>query len=361
MRHQVDVALGERAYRISIEPGVRGRAEAWESCIAGRHVLVVSDTNVAAHYADEVVRALPSRCESALHVFDAGEASKTLDTCAAIYARLAALGASRDATLVALGGGVVGDVAGFVAATWMRGIAFVQVPTSLLAMVDSSVGGKTGVDLAEGKNLVGAFHQPVAVLADVETLATLPRRELVAGCAEVVKYGAIGDARWFGRLADLVDAVLGREPGALVEVVAECCRHKAGIVARDEREAGERALLNFGHTFGHALETASGWRLLHGEAVAIGMVCAARLSARLGLASEGDANLLATLLARYGLPVAIPAELDPDVLLGHMRLDKKALGGRLRLVLWRGIGRAELVADVPAAEVRAALIASLAR
>ena len=361
MSAHVDVALGERGYRIAIEPGVRGRAAAWEACVAGRHVLVVSDTHVAPLYADDVRRALPPRCDAALHVIEAGEASKTLAGCAAIYAKLAALGAGRDATIVALGGGVVGDLAGFAAATWMRGVACVQAPTSLLAMVDSSVGGKTGVDLPDGKNLVGAFHQPVAVLADVETLATLPPRELAAGCAEVVKYGAIGDARFFGRLADLADEVLAGRREALVEVVAESCRRKSAIVARDERESGERALLNFGHTFGHALETASEYRLLHGEAVAIGMVCAARLSARLGLATEGDANVLATLLARYRLPVAIPTELDPDVLLGHMRLDKKALGGRPRLVLWRGIGRAELVADVPADEIRAALIASLAR
>ncbi len=357
----IEVGLGERAYRITLAPGALARRELWDAAIGGRHVLVVTDTNVGPRYADTLRAALPARARVEVASIEAGETHKTLATCAGVYARLAALGASRDATIVALGGGVVGDLAGFVAATWMRGVRYVQVPTTLLAMVDSSVGGKTAVDLPQGKNLVGAFHQPVAVLIDPDTLATLPHRELVAGYAEVVKYAAIGDVAFFGWLADHVDALLAREPAAVARAIETSCRHKAGIVARDERETGERALLNLGHTFGHALETASDYAMLHGEAVAIGMVVAARLSARLGLAAVGDANQLAALLARFGLPVAIPGQLDPDVLLGHMRLDKKAVSGKLRLVLWRGIGRAEIVSDVPDDAIRAALIESLSR
>src|SRR5690606_10468040 len=252
----------------------------------------------------------------------------------------------RDATVLALGGGVIGDLAGFAAACWMRGIDFVQMPTTLLAMVDSSVGGKTGVNLPAGKNLVGAFHQPRAVVADTSTLATLPAREYRAGLAEVVKYGAIGDPAFFAWLERDADALAARAPGAVVRAIAASCRHKAAVVARDEFEQGERALLNFGHTFGHALETADGYRgLLHGEAVAIGMLLAARLSTALGLATAADADRLGALLGRLGLPVAPPAH-DPAELVALMRLDKKNLGGRLRLVLWRGIGRAELVGDV---------------
>ena len=269
---------------------------------------------------------------------------------------LADFGATRDACVFALGGGVVGDLAGFAAACWMRGIDVVQLPTTLLAMVDSSVGGKTAVDLPQGKNLVGAFHQPRAVIADTATLTTLPERELRAGCAEVVKYGALGDATFFGWLEDHVGALLARDARALADAIAHCCEQKAAIVARDETEQGERALLNFGHSFGHALETAGGYgALLHGEAVAIGMCLAARLSAQLGRASAADAERLANLLRRFDLPTALPAGSDAQRLLELMRLDKKNVSGRLRLVLWRGIGRAEIASDVDEAAVRSVL------
>jgi len=238
----------------------------------------------------------------------------------------------------------------------MRGIAFVQVPTTLLSMVDSSVGGKTAVDLPQGKNLVGAFHQPRAVIIDTDTLATLPQRELRAGFAEVIKYGALGDAAFFDWLEQNVDALLARNTSALADAIAHCCAQKAGIVARDETEQGERALLNFGHTFGHALETAAGYGvLLHGEAVAIGMAMAAQLSARLGRAAAADTERLRALLKRFGLPVAPPSGIDAGQLLELMRLDKKNLSGRLRLVLWRGVGDAEVVADVDEAAVRAVI------
>jgi 3-dehydroquinate synthase len=241
----------------------------------------------------------------------------------------------------------------------MRGIDFVQVPTTLLAMVDSSVGGKTGVNLAAGKNLVGAFHQPRAVIIDTATLATLPPREYAAGLAEVVKYGAIGDADFFAWLEANADALNARDADALAMAIAASCRHKAGVVARDERELGERALLNLGHTFGHAIEAVCGYgTVLHGEAVAIGMVLAAELSVRLGRAPEADTERLAALLTRFGLPVATPPGADADALLARMRLDKKNVSGRLRLVLWTAIGKAEVVADVDEAAIRAVLVAA---
>jgi 3-dehydroquinate synthase len=266
------------------------------------------------------------------------------------------MGASRDATIIALGGGVIGDLAGFAAACWMRGIAFVQMPTTLLAMVDSSVGGKTAVDLPQGKNLVGAFHQPRAVVIDTDTLHTLPDRELRSGLAEVVKYGALGDAGFFSWLESNADALLVRDPQTLSTAIESSCAAKAAIVARDETEQGERALLNFGHTFGHALETAAGYgTLLHGEAIAIGMVLAARLSARLRRAGDDDAMRLQALLQRCGLPTTIPAGIDLRRLIELMRLDKKNLSGQMRLILWRTIGKTEIVADVDEAAVREVL------
>ena len=352
---RVAVELGHRAYAIHIGPGAIGEAAAWRDAVRGRHALVVTNPVVGAHYAARVVAALGAR-EVRVHEVPEGEAHKTLAEAGRVFAALAALKASRDATVVALGGGVIGDLAGFAAACWMRGVALVQVPTTLLAMVDSAVGGKTAGDLPEGKNLVGAFHQPRAVVADTDTLATLPTRELRAGLAEVLKYGAIGDPAFLDWLAAHADALLAREPGATTHAIETSCRHKAGIVARDEHESGERALLNFGHTFAHALETATGYEALrHGEAVAIGMVLAARLSAALGLAGAVQARELAAALARFGLPTAPPAGLAPTRLLELMRLDKKAQSGRLRLVLWRGPGRAEVVPDVPEDAILAVL------
>jgi 3-dehydroquinate synthase len=352
---RVEVELGARSYPVTIGAGLLARPDALADAVPGARLLVVTDDIVGPLYARRLAAALPGRRLETVTIA-AGEQSKTLAECAAVFAALAGLGAGRDAAVIALGGGVVGDLAGFAAACWMRGIACVQVPTTLLAMVDSAVGGKTAVNLPEGKNLVGAFHQPAAVIADIDTLATLPTREFAAGMAEVVKYGAIGDAALFDWLDANADALLRHEPAALVHAIATSVRHKAGIVARDEHEAGERALLNFGHTFGHAIETATGYeRYRHGEAVAIGMVQAARLSARLGLAPAADGARLARLLARFGLPVTLDPAIDPQRLLGHMRLDKKATGAGLRFVLWRGIGRAELVAGVAEAEILAAL------
>ena len=343
---ELAVELGARRYPIRIGAGLLADPARWRDALAGRHVLVVSNEVVAPLYLQRVRAGLGDRTSSTLILAD-GEAHKTLDSAARIFAALAELKASRDATIVALGGGVIGDLAGFAAACWMRGIAFVQMPTTLLAMVDSAVGGKTAVDLPQGKNLVGAFHQPRAVIADTDTLRTLPDRELRAGFAEVVKYGALGDAAFFGWLENRAEDLLAREPEALADAIAQCCEQKAAIVARDETEQGERALLNFGHSFGHALETAAGYgTLLHGEAVAIGMCLAAQLSARLGRAPAADAVRLADLLRRFGLPTNVPAGIDAQRLLELMRLDKKNVSGRLRLILWRGIGHAEIVGDI---------------
>ena len=330
----------------------------------GRHLLLVSDDNVAPLYAQRLlhgVQAARPDLRVASCVLPAGEGSKMLGYFAEVIDALAALGATRDGCVFALGGGVVGDLAGFAAACWMRGIDCVQLPTTLLAMVDSSVGGKTAVDLPQGKNLVGAFHPPRAVFADTAALRTLPERELRAGFAEVIKYGAIADAPFLAWLETHADALLARDDAALGEAIARCCAHKAAIVERDPFEHGERALLNFGHTFGHAIETQQGYgsphndNLNHGEAVAVGMVLAARLSAILGLAESADTDRLTALLRSYGLPTSIPTGLAPEALLARMRLDKKNLAGRLRLVLWRGIGRAEVVPDVDENRVLAVL------
>ena len=352
------VPTATRPYAVRIGRGLLGDAPLWDSLLRGRDVLVVTDANVAAHYLAPV-RARLAGLRHKVVVLEPGEEGKTLASATTLFDALATLGAGRDAVVVALGGGVVGDLAGFAAACWMRGIDCLQVPTTLLAMVDSSIGGKTGVNLAAGKNLVGAFHPPVGVIADIDTLATLPARERVAGLAEVAKYAAIGDAGFFAWLERTAAALRDGDCAALAQAVASSCRHKAAIVARDEHEQGERALLNFGHSFGHALEAATGYgALLHGEAVALGMRLAAHLSAQLGLAGEGDAARLDALLGSLGLPGRLPP-LDPQQVLAFMRLDKKNRAGRLRLVLWRGIGAAFLASDVDEAAVADLLALSL--
>jgi 3-dehydroquinate synthase len=349
------VALAERAYDIHIGRGLLDRRDLLRGAIRGRQVLLLSNATVAPLYAAHVEAALDGLAWRRFELPD-GEAHKTLDSASQVFAAFAALGAQRNACLVALGGGVIGDLGGFAAACWMRGIDFIQLPTTLLAMVDSSVGGKTAVNLPAGKNLVGAFWQPKLVLADTDTLSTLPPREYAAGLAEVVKYGAIGDADFLDWLEQHAEALLARDPEVLAEAVYCSCAHKAAIVARDERETGERALLNFGHTYGHALETMGAYtRWLHGEAVAIGMVLAARLSAALGMAPAADAERLAALLARFGLPTTRPADCSAQAIVELMRLDKKTLSDRLRLILWRGVGRAEIVDGVDPGEIVAAL------
>jgi 3-dehydroquinate synthase len=350
---------GARPYRIAIGAGLLDDGGALAAHVRGRHVLIVSDNHVAPLYARQLAATLQAALPTAsvmVTCLPAGESAKTLDSFSELTRELADFGATRDACVFALGGGVIGDLAGFAAACWMRGIDVVQLPTTLLAMVDSSVGGKTAVDLPQGKNLVGAFHPPRAVFADTATLKTLPERELRAGFAEVVKYGAIVDADFMGWLDAHADALLARDDAALTEAIARSCAHKAAIVERDPFEHGERALLNFGHTFAHAVESEQGYGgLNHGEAVAVGMVLAARLSTALGIATGDDAERLGALLARFGLPVALPPCLDPDALLARMRLDKKAGAGGLRFVLWDRPGAARIIADVPDTAVLAVL------
>ena len=333
----------------------------------GKRVLLVSDNQVGALYGGPMRSALqiaqPDLC---LHqcLLPPGEETKSLTYFAVVMDALAALEAGRDCTIIALGGGVVGDLCGFAAACWMRGVDYIQVPTTLLAMVDSSIGGKTAINLPHGKNLVGAFHSPKAVLMDVATLNTLVEEQLCAGFAEVIKYGAIRDAAFFHWLDSQRNALLAKDATALIHAIRMSCHHKAAVVADDFHENGQRALLNFGHTFGHAIEGLDGAgalmrsRLNHGQAVAIGMVLAARLSARLGLASFADVQTLCRVLAAFGLPTHPPTPLPADAVLARMRLDKKNRLHRLRLVLWRGIGNAEIVDAVDEAHVMAVLRAA---
>ena len=351
-KHDIAVA-GSQPYTVHIGSGLLDDGAALAAQVRGRHVLLVSDANVAPLYAARVVSALAGHCPAQVRVscIAPGEATKSLESFSALVRELADFGATRDACVIALGGGVVGDLAGFAGACWMRGIDVVQLPTTLLAMVDSSIGGKTAIDLPQGKNLVGAFHSPRVVLADTSTLRTLPARELRAGLAEVVKYGAIMDAAFLDWLGAHREALLAHDAAALGEAIARSCRHKAAVVARDPHEHGERALLNFGHTFAHAIETDQGYAgtqggLNHGEAVAVGMVLAAQLSARLGMATMAQADALAALLESFGLATSLPAGLDPRALLARMRLDKKAAATGLRFVLWEGPGRARVVPDV---------------
>jgi len=342
------IELGARSYPIVIGRGLLAGREVVDECIRARDVMVVSNETVAPLWLAPLRAALAGRRVGECILPD-GEEHKTLDTMARVLDALVEARMNRDCSVVALGGGVVGDIAGFAAACYQRGVDYVQVPTTLLAQVDSSVGGKTGVNHPGGKNLIGAFHQPVAVLSDTDTLATLPERELRAGLAEVIKYGLIRDVGFFAWLEDHLDELLAREPGALVHAIRTCCACKAAIVARDEHERGERALLNLGHTFGHAIEAAAGYgSWLHGEAVAAGMAMAAEMSARLGWLGRSDVGRIRALLGRAGLP-ADPPRLGRTRALELMRMDKKVASGRIRLVLLEEIGRATLTGDYPQA------------
>ena len=351
---RLDVALPSgRRYPILLGEGLLGATDSLAPYIS-RQVLVVSNPTVANLYLARLKRSLGHAAQVHCVEIGDGEQFKTLATYAAILDALVEARYHRNATVVALGGGVVGDVAGFAAATYQRGIGLVQIPTTLLALVDSSVGGKTAVNHAAGKNLIGAFHQPRAVLADVAALRTLPMREYRAGLAEVVKYGVIADVEFFAWLEAHIDALMARDAAALLHAVRRCCQIKAAVVAADEREQGRRAILNFGHTFGHAIETLTGFRYLHGEAVAVGMAMAMELSVRLGLACEQDAGRVRRLLGSAGLALHV-AGVEPQAMLTTMGMDKKALDGRLRLVVCNSLGSASVTALAPRAAVLAAI------
>lgn len=348
------VDLGSRSYPILIGSGLLGRAGLLDEWLRRRDVLVLTNQTLAPVYL-EPVRALLRGSRVATHVLPDGERHKTLATVEQILDTLVAQRFARDGVLLALGGGVVGDIGGFAAAIYQRGIDFIQVPTTLLSQVDSSVGGKTGVNHPAGKNLIGAFHQPICVLADTDTLQTLPDRELSAGLAEVVKYGMLADAELFDWLERHGEQLLRREPAALHHVIRRSCAIKAEVVGADEREHGLRALLNLGHTFGHAIERCAGYGTwLHGEAVAAGLAMAAEFSRRLGWIDAGDVRRVRTLLERLKLPAA-PPPCDPRQFLAAMGMDKKVLAGQIRLVLLKSMGTAVVVADYPDDELKAML------
>ena len=340
------VELGDRRYPIYIGPGLLDRPDLLRAHVPGRQVLVVSNTTVAPLYLDRVRAALAGLRHEAVVLPD-GEQYKTLETLDEIFTALLSHRLDRDCTLVALGGGVIGDMAGFAAACYQRGVHFVQIPTTLLAQVDSSVGGKTAVNHPLGKNMIGAFYQPRCVLADTDTLKTLPDRELSAGLAEVIKYGLIRDLPFLEWLEDHIEQLLARDAAALTEAIERSCRNKADIVAADERETGERALLNLGHTFGHAIETGMGYgEWLHGEAVAVGMNLAADLSARLGWLKGEQVERVRALLARARLPLNAPEGLTADDFLRLMAVDKKVKEGQLRFILLRALGHGVIAETV---------------
>jgi len=354
----VRVNLGPRSYDISIGAGNLGNTGAFvaERCELSRAV-VITDARVETPHGLAVADSLAAAgADVDLLVVDEGEPTKSVAVAEMLWQKLLDLGADRKTVVVAAGGGVVGDLAGFVAATYARGIPFIQVPTTLLAQVDSSVGGKTGVNLPGAKNMVGAFWQPLGVLVDVQTLKTQRERDYRAGLAEVVKYGVILDPDFFALLEREVPALLGRRHRVLQRIVARCCELKAQVVEADEREeSGLRAILNYGHTFGHALEAVTGYgELLHGEGVAIGMMCAARLAQRLGRVDEDFVARQRALLVALGLPVVLP-QVNREELLAATAHDKKVEHGRLRFVLPARLGHVELVGDVDVTDVRAVL------
>ncbi len=344
--HTLTVELAERSYPIYIGSGLLGRDDLLLPHIRGQQVLIVSNDVVAPLYLDRLKAMLPGKhCD--VIVLPDGEHTKTLETLNLIFDQLLLHRHERGTTLIALGGGVTGDMAGFAAAIYQRGVDFIQIPTTLLSQVDSSVGGKTGVNHALGKNMIGAFYQPQCVLADINVLNSLPTRELHAGLAEVIKYGLLGNSAFFSWLEANIDALMGRDADKLAYAVRICCEEKARIVAADEREGGLRALLNLGHTFGHAIEAAMGYGTwLHGEAVGAGMVMAADLSHRIGWLNAVDARRARALIERAGLPVAPPSSMTADQFLNLMSVDKKVQSGRIRFVLLRSIGNAVLESGI---------------
>ncbi len=355
----VRVELAHSPYEIQIGAGLLRQADQFiAACGTFSQVVLITDANVEEPHARAVAELLADAGHAVhLLVVDAGESSKSTEVASALWERLLDAGIDRKGLVIAVGGGVVGDLAGFIAATFARGLAFVQMPTTLLAQVDSSVGGKVGVNLPAAKNIVGAFWQPQGVLIDPESLSTLPEREYRSGLAEVVKYGVIQDAEFFTWLEENAEALNERQADALVRTIARCCELKAEVVVADEREtSGLRAILNYGHTFAHAIETVTDYgQFLHGEAVAIGMVQAAQLAQRMQRVDEDFTSRITRLLEKFHLPTSSPEALDPDALLAAMSKDKKAEHGQLRFVLPTRLGQVELTGDVDTGDVRAVL------
>jgi len=342
--HTVNIDLGNRSYPIMIGDGLLDDPTLLNQFVQGKAMVVTNDT-IAPLYLDKVMAALGNTPKSSVVLPD-GEEFKNLEVLNTIFEGLLSDGFDRGCTIIALGGGVIGDMAGFAAASYQRGVNFIQIPTTLLAQVDSSVGGKTAVNHALGKNMIGAFHQPVAVLADMTSLGTLDDRQFKAGLAEVIKYGFIIDAEFFAWLEKSVPQLLARDAEAIAYAVKRSCEIKADVVAEDEQERGRRALLNFGHTFGHAIEAAMGYgRWLHGEAISAGMVMGLDMSVRSGLIDQNQLDRGKALLAQAGLPVTAPDEMDTQTFLSYMYRDKKVSDGNLRLILLNGIGEAIVSAD----------------
>ncbi len=338
---ELQVGLGDRSYAIIIEDGcLRRIGEELQTRNIAKRYGIVADDKVAGLYGDEVAASLKTAgIDAELLVFTHGEAHKTLHTIGDLAGKLARLGFDRKDALIGLGGGVAGDIAGFLASSYMRGIPFVQLPTTLLAQVDSSVGGKTGVDIPEGKNLVGAFYQPKAVYIDISVLQTLPRQELLGGLAEVIKYGIIRDADFFHFLRDNREGILTLEPELIKKTVHTCCRIKSTVVSEDEREGGMRRILNYGHTIGHAVEGASDYTLIHGLAVSIGMVAAARLAVLNDLLTQADCDTIIDILKAYDMPIEVPKTLDRVRIKRYLLTDKKTVGGKVFFVLPTRIGK----------------------
>ncbi len=352
---KIDIELGERSYPVLVGKGLLSQPDKWQHYIPGSKVLVVSNEIVAPLYLEKLRSSLGDRTLETLILKD-GESQKNLSNWSLIMDRLIEMKAGRDVCLVALGGGVVGDICGFAAASYMRGVPFIQVPTTLLAQVDASVGGKTAVNHVAGKNLIGSFHQPRAVIIDTDTLNTLPDREFRAGMAEVVKYGVIRDAEFFRWLESSVTSIMSRDVASLTRLIEQCVRNKAEVVAEDERESGSRALLNFGHTFGHALETVTGYsRFLHGEAVGIGMAVAAGLSEMRGLCEPGITRELVGLLEGIGLETKVPEDLKTQEIIEAMSLDKKMLAGKARLILLEALGKSIIDSSSTGQEIMSAI------
>lgn len=351
----VRVELNERSYTVYIGSGMLGQEHPAFDIANGSSALIVSNETVAPLYMDTLVNSLPGADIHKLVLPD-GEAYKTMENWSRIIDKLIEIRATRDATVFTLGGGVIGDMGGFAAASYMRGINFVQIPTTLLAQVDASVGGKTGFNHSRGKNLVGAFHQPAAVLVDIETLNTLPPREFAAGLAEVVKIAAVRDAEFLNWLEENAAGIMARKPEVLASMIKRSIANKAAVITEDEREAGVRALLNFGHTFAHALETLTHYRqYLHGEAVAIGMMVASRLSELRGFCETGFSDRLGKLLQSFDLPLELPAELSSADILETMKLDKKVIAGSARLILVKSAGQGFIDATSDNLQIAAAI------